>query len=62
MLYRGPISVARQVLMNEGGLLGLYRGLTPTLLREVPGNAVMFGVYEWLKESIVRWQVTANST
>jgi hypothetical protein len=31
------------------GLLGLYRGFLPTLLREVLGNAAMFGVYDVVK-------------
>ena len=38
-LFRGPVGVMRSVMTHEGGLLGLYRGLVPTLLREVPGNA-----------------------
>lgn len=35
-IYQGPIDVVKQVLRNEGGLLGMFKGLTPTLLREVP--------------------------
>lgn len=38
-LFRGPVDVMRSVLRHEGGLLGMYRGLGATLLREVPGNA-----------------------
>ncbi|KAI3812723.1 hypothetical protein L1987_17435 [Smallanthus sonchifolius] len=48
--YGGPMDVARQVLRLEGGVRGLYKGLFPTLAREVPGNATMFGVYEALKQ------------
>lgn len=48
--YGGPIDVAKQVIKSEGGLRGLYKGLVPTLAREVPGNAVVFGVYEGLKQ------------
>ena len=33
--YNGPIDVARQVMRGEGGLVGLFKGLSPTLLREV---------------------------
>ena len=33
----------------RGGLRGIYKGLVPTLAREVPGNALMFGAYEALK-------------
>ncbi|XP_039142024.1 mitochondrial carnitine/acylcarnitine carrier-like protein [Dioscorea cayenensis subsp. rotundata] len=48
--YGGPMDVAKHVLKAEGGLRGLYKGLVPTLAREVPGNAAMFGVYEALKQ------------
>ncbi|KAH7290124.1 hypothetical protein KP509_30G033000 [Ceratopteris richardii] len=48
--YNGPMDVARHVLRSEGGAMGLFTGLTPTLLREVPGNAFMFGVYEAVKQ------------
>ena len=44
------MDVAKHVLKAEGGLRGLFKGLVPTLAREVPGNAVMFGVYEALKQ------------
>ncbi|GAB4857825.1 hypothetical protein Ancab_015730 [Ancistrocladus abbreviatus] len=47
--YGGPMDVARHVL-SEAGLKGLFKGLVPTLSREVPGNAAMFGVYEALKQ------------
>ncbi|PKA60012.1 Mitochondrial carnitine/acylcarnitine carrier-like protein [Apostasia shenzhenica] len=48
--YGGPLDVAKQVLRSEGGIRGLYKGLLPTLAREIPGNAIMFGVYEALKQ------------
>ncbi|KAG0459011.1 hypothetical protein HPP92_022139 [Vanilla planifolia] len=44
--YHGPIDVAKHVFRSEGGLRGLYKGMLPTLAREVPGNGVAFGVYE----------------
>lgn len=49
--YGGPIDVAKHVL-SEAGMRGLFKGLAPTLAREVPGNAVMFGVYEAVKQLI----------
>eukprot|EP00249_Psilotum_nudum_P004312 c17838_g1_i1 orf=539-1480(+) len=58
--YNGPLDVARRVLQSEGGLVGLYKGLTPTLLREVPGNALMFGVYESLKQSFAGGKDTSH--
>ncbi|XP_068650642.1 mitochondrial carnitine/acylcarnitine carrier-like protein [Aristolochia californica] len=48
--YGGPIDVAKHVIRSEGGVRGLFKGLVPTLAREVPGNAIMFGVYEALKQ------------
>lgn len=47
--YKGPLDVASKVWATEGGLRGIYKGLVPTLAREVPGNALMFGAYEALK-------------
>ncbi|XP_061336855.1 mitochondrial carnitine/acylcarnitine carrier-like protein [Gastrolobium bilobum] len=48
--YGGPMDVARHVLRSEGGMKGLFKGLVPTMAREVPGNAIMFGVYEAIKQ------------
>ncbi|XP_058747690.1 mitochondrial carnitine/acylcarnitine carrier-like protein [Vicia villosa] len=50
--YGGPMDVARQVLRSEGGVRGLFKGLIPTMGREIPGNAIMFGVYEAIKQRI----------
>lgn len=47
--YGGPMDVARHV-MSEAGVRGLFKGMGPTLAREVPGNAAMFGVYEAVKQ------------
>lgn len=58
--YSGPFDVARHVLRSEGGVIGLFRGLTPTLLREVPGNAIMFGVYEAAKQYAAGSRETAS--
>ena len=58
-LYRGPSDVFRHVVANEGGIVGLFRGINPTLWREVPGNAIMFGVYELLKQQMAYVQVSS---
>lgn len=42
-LYRGPVDVLKQVYKNEAGVKGLSNGLGATLIREIPGNALMFG-------------------
>ncbi|KAL5063312.1 hypothetical protein RYX36_025049 [Vicia faba] len=48
--YKGPMDVAKQVLRSEGGVRGLFKGFIPTMGREIPGNAIMFSVYEALKQ------------
>ncbi|CAN1356904.1 Mitochondrial carnitine/acylcarnitine carrier-like protein [Linum perenne] len=58
--YGGPIDVAKQVLRSEGGLRGLFKGLVPTMAREVPGNAAMFGIYELVKQSMAGGQDTSK--
>ena len=47
----------KQVLKSEGGIRGLYKGMCPTLLREVPGSAALFAAYEALKLSLAKQQV-----
>jgi Mitochondrial carrier protein len=61
ILYRGPMDVLRHVVKAEGGPPAIFKGLWPTLLREVPGNAVMFGVYEYLKQRLAAMQVGSRS-
>ncbi|KAI9111542.1 hypothetical protein K1719_017232 [Acacia pycnantha] len=58
--YGGPMDVARQVLRSEGGARGLFKGLFPTMAREVPGNAIMFGVYEAVKQLIAGGKDTSG--
>ncbi|KAG0601409.1 hypothetical protein M758_11G108100 [Ceratodon purpureus] len=58
--YTGPFDVARHVVRSEGGVLGLFKGLTPTLMREVPGNAAMFGAYEATKQYLAGGQDTSK--
>lgn len=43
--YTGLIQCFKLVWVEEG-LLGLYGGLTPHLMRTVPSAAIMFGMYE----------------
>lgn len=49
--YRGPVDCALQVL-REQGLRGIYRGLSPSLLRAFPSNAAAFLSYEWMMERL----------
>ncbi len=48
------------MLRYEGGVRGLYKGLIPTLAREVPGNAAYFSVYNWMKRWIANLQVSSG--
>ncbi|XP_059656788.1 mitochondrial carnitine/acylcarnitine carrier-like protein [Cornus florida] len=57
--YGGPMDVARHVI-RSAGMGGLFKGLVPTLAREVPGNAAMFGVYEALKQYLAGGQDTSG--
>lgn len=54
--YKGPMDVLRHV-RTEKGIAGLYRGMTPTLAREMAGNATMFAIYEALKRKAAAMQV-----
>lgn len=54
------MDVARHVLKSEGGLRGLFKGLVPTLAREVPGNAAAFGVYQGFKQYFAGGPDTSN--
>ncbi|KAL5102068.1 hypothetical protein RYX36_006395 [Vicia faba] len=44
--YAGPMDVAWHFFRTEGGIKGLFKGLIPTMAREIPENATMFGVYK----------------
>eukprot|EP00201_Polytomella_parva_P020724 CAMPEP_0175040172 /NCGR_PEP_ID=MMETSP0052_2-20121109/1091_1 /TAXON_ID=51329 ORGANISM="Polytomella parva, Strain SAG 63-3" /NCGR_SAMPLE_ID=MMETSP0052_2 /ASSEMBLY_ACC=CAM_ASM_000194 /LENGTH=209 /DNA_ID=CAMNT_0016302305 /DNA_START=496 /DNA_END=1125 /DNA_ORIENTATION=+ len=48
--YRSTGDCIRHLIRTEG-YQGLYRGLGATMLREAPGNAIFFAVYEGLR----RW-------
>lgn len=52
--------MARHVWGHEGGLRGLYRGMGPTLAREVLGSACMFGMYELVKIQLAHAQVGSD--
>jgi solute carrier family 25 carnitine/acylcarnitine transporter 20/29 len=47
--YKGFADCASR-LYSEKGLAGLYKGTALTLMRDIPGNMVYFGVYELAKE------------
>ena len=47
--YKGLSDCASQ-LYQQKGLAGLYKGTALTLMRDIPGNMVYFGVYELAKQ------------
>ena len=52
---RGLLSTLRQVASTEGGLVGLYRGITPTLAGILPYAGFKFFVYE---SAVLRYRLT----
>lgn len=47
----GPLSLTKQIL-REDGFRGLFRGLVPTFMREMPGYFFFFGGYELSREML----------
>ncbi|KAK4410562.1 Mitochondrial arginine transporter BAC2 [Sesamum angolense] len=47
--HKGPLDVARSIFRSEGWV-GLYRGLTITVLRDAPAHGVYFWTYEYMRE------------
>lgn len=43
--YLGPVKLT-SLIVKEDGCVGLFRGLGPTLVREMPGYFFFFGGYE----------------
>ena len=43
--FRGPLYITKEILRTEG-IKGMYRGLTSTFMREMPGYFFFFGGYE----------------
>ena len=43
--FRGPLGLTKEILRQEG-VRGLFKGLTATFMREMPGYFFFFGGYE----------------
>jgi len=52
-LYKDTGSALKSIWMTSG-LAGFYKGLAPTLLRDVPEVAIQFTVYEALRKGVQR--------
>ncbi|OIW17139.1 hypothetical protein TanjilG_21116 [Lupinus angustifolius] len=48
---KGPIRVVQNIWKNEG-LVGMYRGLFITMIRDAPSHGVYFWTYEYMKEQL----------
>ena len=49
----GPWQLTRQII-QESGASGLFRGLTSTIAREMPGYFFFFGGYEATRELLAK--------
>jgi len=59
-LYSGPIDCVRQVIQQDG-VVGMWKGLTPTLLRDIPGVGVWYLSYELTRVALTpKGQSSAN--
>lgn len=48
-----PFQLTKQILRTEG-VPGLFRGLTSTMMREMPGYFCFFGSYEGTREFLTK--------
>lgn len=49
-----PYQLTKQILRSEG-IPGLYRGLTSTMMREMPGYFFFFGSYEGCRDFLRKY-------
>lgn len=48
-----PFQLTKQILKAEG-IKGMFRGITPTFAREMPGYFFFFGGYEMTREFLAK--------
>lgn len=48
-----PYQLTKQIIKTEG-IKGMFRGLTPTFFREMPGYFCFFGGYEFSREFLAK--------
>jgi len=53
VVFNGPVDCVRKIY-QKNGLKGLYRGMTSTIYREIPGYGGQFWMYEALKRGLTR--------
>ena len=47
--FEGPLDCFRQTV-RAGGLLALYRGILPNMLKVLPATSISYAVYDQLAE------------
>jgi len=52
-VFRNGFSLTKEILQNEG-VRGMFRGLVPTMGREMPGYFFFFGGYEFSKNFLTK--------
>lgn len=57
--YKGPVDCTIKTIRKEG-VSGLFRGLSSTLFREMPGNFAFFGAYEAMRMLLTPKNKTVN--
>lgn len=48
----GSFSSAIALIAREEGIRALWKGLTPRLMRIMPGQAITFMTYEWVSKRL----------
>ena len=54
--YTG-LGQACRVIAREEGVLALWKGITPRLMRIVPGQAITFMTYEFVSSNLIKYGV-----
>ena len=54
--YTGLVQ-ACTLIAREEGVLALWKGITPRLMRIVPGQAITFMTYEFVSSNLIRMGV-----
>jgi hypothetical protein len=58
--YQGPWHCT-QTVVREKGIRGLFKGMSSTIIRDVPAYATQFWCYEWAKQQFLKpGQTTAD--
>lgn len=53
--YNGMLHCAHE-LYKTGGIASIYKGTNATLLRDIPASVAYFGVYEYIKRTMIAYQ------